>query len=334
VTPLQTDLVTVDDASHGGSDGTPSGTAWQTGCAAASDEEAITAVIEPRVTSKPGQAVVACLTGLSGSAIGKVFRIESSNVTIGRAPGCDIQVEDDGVSRRHVVISKGAEGLTLVDWGSTNGTTVNGERVETRVLADGDRVQIGSRTVFKFALQDELEGRLQEHLYNAAQRDALTQAYNRHFFEQDLARAFSFATRHRQPLSLLLLDIDRFKMVNDEFGHVTGDRVLVEVVSRCLGTIRNEDVLCRVGGEEFAVIARGTTARSAAAIAERLRVRVAGTPIILPERELFVTVSVGIAGLDVLAKMSADALYAEADRRLYDAKHGGRNAVCVAEDAA
>jgi diguanylate cyclase (GGDEF)-like protein len=271
----------------------------------------------------------AYLIVLSGTLVGKMFELGGSQIIIGRATDADIRLDDDGVSRTHAKMDCAAGGeITLADMGSTNGTFVNGSQIKSQLLKDGDRIQIGSVTVLKFSYQDSLEEQFQQQLYESATRDALTQAYNKRFFIDQLAIDYTHAVRHGLPLSLLMLDIDFFKKVNDTHGHDAGDAVLRTLGTAIMDSIRNEDVYCRVGGEEFAVIMRDCDQKSAKILGERLRVLVEKTPVRHGDKTLNVTISVGVATLDTTRHRGGEQLTAEADKYLYDAKRGGRNRVC------
>ncbi|XVU29958.1 diguanylate cyclase [Actinoplanes sp. CA-054009] len=165
--------------------------------------------------------------------------------------------------------------------------------------------------------------RAQRH---AAITDALTGLRSRRFFEQSLRWESSRSARHETDLSMLLLDIDHFKTVNDTYGHAGGDRVLVEVAERLQAAIRPGDLVARYGGEEFAVLLPGAGPAEAADIADRLRRAIAATPIAVSEdRHHRVTVSVGVAGTQVPEEMVLSA-----DRALYASKNAGRDRVTIA----
>jgi two-component system, cell cycle response regulator len=288
-----------------------------------------TAVRRPNV-KLTGGATRPCVVVLSGCHVGAVRRLDVPTLLIGRGSECDLALQDDGVSRRHAkIIQYGNGAVTVKDLGSTNGTFVNGRPVTTTTLEDGDRIQLGSITILKFSIQDELEDQVQQRLYDAAMRDGLTGAYNRRFFEEELSRALAHAARHKNALSLLLLDLDHFKLINDSFGHPAGDAVLREVATRLSDAIRHEDVLCRVGGEEFAVVARSTSAESALVLGDRLRARVAGAPINYRQHVISVTTSIGIAEFDPARHGTPDLLLRVADNALYRAKEAGRNRTCL-----
>src|SRR6185436_17210341 len=125
-----------------------------------------------------------------------------------------------------------------------------------QVLRDGDKVQIGSTAVLKFSYQDQLEEALQKNLYESATRDGLTRLYNKKFFQEALAKEFAYSSRHHVPMAVVMIDVDHFKKINDTYGHPCGDMVLSKLAQVLLGQVRAEDVVARVGGEEFSLILR------------------------------------------------------------------------------
>ena len=270
----------------------------------------------------------AFLIVLSGRSVGKMFKLPSTAVTIGRSLEADIRLEDEGVSRLHLRLDRSDEGpVELVDLDSTNGSYVNGDRVHRQHLEDGDRIQLGSVTILKFSYQDSLEEQFQQQLYESATRDPLTQSYNKRFFDEQLGKDFSHAQRHELTLSLLSLDVDHFKRINDEHGHPAGDHVLQRLAACIMGSLRTEDAFCRVGGEEFAVIARDCPMSEALQLAERVRKLVASTKFVYDGVTLPVTISIGVSSYDPAKHPTANVMVEEADRALYAAKHGGRNLV-------
>lgn len=168
-------------------------------------------------------------------------------------------------------------------------------------------------------------------LYESSTRDALTGAYNRRHFEDRLRAEIAFAVRHATDLGLLLFDLDHFKRVNDTFGHPAGDEVLRHVSAIALKTLRAEDVFSRFGGEEFAVLMRGSSTRGGVRLADRLREALVQSVAEHEGRRIPITLSAGCAALSCCKTPSAEELVAVADRRLYLAKQGGRNRV-VASD--
>jgi len=163
----------------------------------------------------------------------------------------------------------------------------------------------------------------QRHL---AMTDLLTGVLNRRGFEEAMQREFSRAARKNETLSLLLLDIDHFKQINDRFGHQLGDRVLALLTKHVSGTLRTEDVFGRLGGEEFGVILPSIDHAQALEVAERIRGLVAALPIDAAQAQAHITVSIGVASTDADGR-EWDSLYRVADQRLYDVKTAGRNQV-------
>ena len=259
---------------------------------------------------------------LSGQAVGgKMFKLTSSECTLGRGDDVDLRGDDEGVSRRHAKLVRSEDGaVRLVDLNSTNGTYVNGRRIDIQSLSDGDRIQIGSLTTLQFSLKDELEEQVQAQLYDQATRDPLTRIYNKRLFQDRLKEEFSYCLRHRVPLSLVIFDIDFFKRVNDTLGHPAGDHVLQALAARVAETIRTEDLFCRYGGEEFAVIMRESAEDQAVIFAERLRRLVQATPFAWNDRRIPLTISLGVATLLDGNFPVPEELVAAADRYLFRAK--------------
>lgn len=270
----------------------------------------------------------ACALALSGARLGRVYTIEEQPLAIGRTPDCGVHLPEEGVSRRHAQLEWRGSEVWVVDLQSTNGTFVNGERVSERQLRDGDRVQVGRATLLRFAWQDELEQQFQQHQYDSATRDGLTGVYSKKYLLEALATEMAFALRHEKIVTLAMIDADHFKRVNDMWGHPAGDHVLQQLSSIMQTCVRRDDVLARYGGEEFSVVMRDIPAETAVILAERVRQRVEQTPILWQGERLPITVSIGIASGPTPSITSSDALIAEADRHLYEAKRSGRNCVC------
>ena len=179
------------------------------------------------------------------------------------------------------------------------------------------------------ALQNEIEERkkAQTKLEELAAVDSLTGLLNRRrFFElaqEELARA-----RHlRSSLSVIMLDIDHFKQVNDNYGHLAGDQVLIEVAKRISGSLRRVDIVCRYGGEEFAIILPETNLLLAEQVADRIWSKITSNPFKVGKSEIQVGVSLGVAYQDSEEEIFIDTLLDLADQALYKAKNAGRNQV-------
>jgi diguanylate cyclase (GGDEF)-like protein len=171
-----------------------------------------------------------------------------------------------------------------------------------------------------------------QRLLHLAARDRLTGVYNRGQFDVALEFEVGRAMRMGHELAIAVLDLDRFKSINDTFGHAAGDRVLVEVAARLASSMRASDMIARYGGEEFAVLFPQTNRAAAAVRVETLRAQIAAFPILTADgEELTITCSAGIAELPIDG-LDAGTLLARADRRLMAAKRAGRDRLYSDDD--
>ena len=274
------------------------------------------------------QAAVPTLVVLSGSNVGEMYRLEKDQMIIGRGDKVDLRLVDEGISREHARLSKADGRVVLEDLGSTNGTYCNGQRVARHPLAEGDKILIGSTTILKFSYQDKLDEMFQRQMSESALRDGLTRAYNKRYFSDRIESEFQYALRHTRPLSLIFLDIDHFKKINDVHGHQAGDLVLAQLSMLVMTMLGEDETLARYGGEEFAIVARGIDLEAGAALSERLRAAIEGHPFVFQATRIPVTVSVGVACAPAAGMSSSGDLVARADEAMYAAKRGGRNRVC------
>lgn len=159
----------------------------------------------------------------------------------------------------------------------------------------------------------------------SAMRDPLTGVLNRTSMDSTLSREVSLAKRHKSELSLLVLDIDHFKTINDKYGHSVGDKVLQNVASKVEDSIRDSDVVFRYGGEEFVVLLNNTDEQGALLLAERIRIAISKAKIKHANKQVKVTVSLGVATLS--AEDTANDLFEKSDGAMYAAKQDGRNCV-------
>lgn len=169
-------------------------------------------------------------------------------------------------------------------------------------------------------------------LIEQATTDPLTHLKNRRAFFENGQKYLSMARRYRTDLSVILLDIDHFKRINDTYGHQTGDEVLVTVAQVLTSLTRAEDIVARIGGEEFAVLLPDTNRLGAAVLAERIRATIEKERFMAAGATLPLTVSIGIASYGADGTESVDQLVNVADRRLYLAKQNGRNRICVNDE--
>jgi two-component system cell cycle response regulator len=271
------------------------------------------------------------LVRLDGDASGEVLSLTREGVLIGRSSRAQVHITEPSVSREHarIVFEYGA--YYVVDGGSQNGTQIAGRKVTRAELRDGDLLQFGQRATYRFQLMDQTQERVMRRLYDSSMRDALTGADNRRHMDTRLEGEIAFAQRHKRPLSVVLIDIDFFKVVNDRHGHPAGDEVLKSVAAMVRGQLRTEDAFARYGGEEFVIVLRDTHLAGAAMVADRVRERIARTQIEIGDVSLSVTISAGCASLTCCMGASTEELVGVADRRLYRAKRTGRNRV-IAKD--
>jgi diguanylate cyclase (GGDEF)-like protein len=275
----------------------------------------------------PSQAT---LTLLTGPDAGRIVVIDDAGLLIGRAETAGLVTEDPAISRQHARIGVGPNGSYYIeDLGSTNGTFVGGQRVEWAPLASGDTVRLGPELRLRFAITDETERSLQNELYESSVRDPLTHAYSRRYFNERLWREHARVQRTGGNAAVLLIDVDNLKKLNDELGHLAGDRALCAIAALIAGAIRPSDVLARYGGDEFMVLVPNGDHQLARALAGRIRAAVARRRFAAGGSSVPVTVSIGVASLAELQSSASSMtdLIALADVRLYQAKRSGRNGV-------
>ncbi len=270
----------------------------------------------------------ACLVHIypTGPMMGSRYTLNETPIVIGRASDCDIQICDHSVSRRHARIQPGADGFYAVDLQSTNGTYVNDVPAAMYKLKDGDYLRVGN-CIYRFLMGGNVETEYHEEIYRLTIIDALTEIHNKRYLMEFLDREIARSSRHNRPLSLIMFDIDRFKAINDEYGHLGGDFTLRELSSRIKGTIRKEELFARYGGEEFAVVLPETPLAGTIVVAERILKVISQTPFRFENKTFHVTISAGVTTTQGEADISPLELLRRSDERLYQAKNLGRNRV-------
>lgn len=260
-----------------------------------------------------------------GDELGKKYNLNTNSVLIGRSSKCDIQIDQESISRNHSKIVNTGKSILVRDLGSTNGTYVNDEPVEEHTLNDGDLIKIG-RTIFKFLSGGNIENAYHEEIYRLTTVDGLTQISNKRFFMETLEREIARAHRYQRALSLVMFDLDHFKNINDTYGHLAGDYVLKHLASAVRQKIRREDLFARYGGEEFAIVLPEIPLAAALSFAEKVRQVVEEKEFRFESAAIEVTISVGVAASSEQTK-DVDTLIKLADELLYAAKAAGRNQV-------
>jgi len=283
-------------------------------------------VTDKAYLNDPSHTYEPYLIQISGRGTGESYNLTGKHIKVGRDPTCQIALDDPHISRFHAEIISTENGeIVIRDVGSTNGVFVNGKRSTEHTLLDGDKILMGTRLYFRFCYQDVVDQTYQENLYRAANIDGLTQLYNKKYFIDAFSKEFSFSQRNKQPLSLMMVDIDLFKKINDTHGHVAGDMVLKSVGQYLLNNLRLENIAARFGGEEFAIAIRNATSEQALNVGERLRKDIEKSQISYRNKDIRVTISIGIATLGEEEFDTIEDFIQRADEYLYGAKRDGRN---------
>lgn len=294
------------------------------------DETIVTSIqrLDENLGKEPYLIIVA------GTHIGKLYNLMYDELIAGRSPDSGIWIEDNTISRKHFKIKKVGKEYQIQDLNSTNGTYVNNKRIMTTTLAAGDKIQISKDTIIQFDYFDENRRISEQKRYEMGVKDPVTGTFNKSYFLQRISDEFSFGMRQNLPLSILMFDIDFFKLINDKHGHLAGDKVLQDTCTHVAAMIRHDDVFCRYGGEEFVIIMRNTPCQPAVNLAERIRRKVEENEIKYENNTINVTISIGVATSVDRNFRDYVSLIAEADKYLYKSKGLGRNrvtAVCIPE---
>ena len=290
--------------------------------------------LEPTPEGNPRPSLVE----LSGANFGRQILLEKDVTIIGRGEEAEVRLTDARSSRKHTAIElvppedSTDTGYRIRDLDSRNGTFLNGQRVSSAPLHEGDKIQIG-HTIFKFALKDTVELDFENKIYKLATTDPLTNLHTRDFFFKEFDRLARHCARYERPMSVMMVDLDDFKAINDTHGHIAGDRVLEAVAKLFAETLRNEDILGRYGGEEFIALLPETEVTAARFPGERFRTLLERRIICIPDGpDLTVTASIGLAALPTNGT-NPEALVAAADKALYEAKNMGKNCIVIADNS-
>jgi len=287
--------------------------------------ETLVATPRPLVSTTNRQA---CLVHIypTGPGMGSRYMLSDTRLTLGRDNDCDICLSDLSVSRHHARIQPGMDGYYVVDLQSTNGTFVNDKAASMCKLKDGDYLRFGN-WIFRYLTGGNVEADYHEEIYRLTIIDALTGIHNKRYLMDFLDRELARSARHRRPLALGMLDIDHFKIINDQMGHLAGDYALRELAVIVKEAIRREELFARFGGEEFIVVWPETNRDGAVLIGERLRELIENHRFGYEGRSFSVTISMGIATTEGESSLTPTDLLRRADEKLYAAKQAGRNRV-------
>lgn len=284
--------------------------------------------------AQTGPTLVPTLQVIEGPRVGSLHRFkptEENTLTVGRTSDAEFVLSHPTLSRLHAKFTwmrVGADWHMLVeDLQSTNGTTVNGNTIDSTFLNEGDRIGLGDALLrFQMLSANELAER--DRLVAKATKaeiDPLTGLGTRHYMEDTVPKLFAECEARGLPLSLCILDLDHFKRVNDTLGHQAGDEVLKAASGVIARQVRASDIAIRYGGEEMMIFLPGSNVNGARLVAERIRCAIAAynTRDISPTLKM--SVSIGVA--QRLKEETLSELTRRADEALYRAKHNGRNRV-------
>jgi diguanylate cyclase (GGDEF)-like protein len=264
----------------------------------------------------------------TGPGMGTRYPLADSPMVLGRGNDCDIRINDHSVSRRHARIQPGADGYYAVDLQSTNGTFVNDVPASICKLKDGDYLRVGN-CIYRYLAGGNVEAEYHEEIYRLTIIDALTDIHNKRYLLEFLDRELSRSARYGRPLALIMFDLDRFKAINDELGHLGGDFTLRELSAMVKGSVRKEELFARYGGEEFVVVLPETNLENGKLVAERIRGLVERHAFQYEGKTIPVTISAGVAATQGDVALTPHDLIRQADENLFQAKNAGRNRVCA-----
>ena len=245
-------------------------------------------------------------------------------MTVGRSDETDICLDQKSISRKHaeIVIDESCQKATVTDFSSMNGTFYKGKRVKSVEIFDGEQIEFGDITC-KFVTDVNAEG----NFLDWASVDDMTKTFNRRYFNEFLAAEFKKSVDARSSLSMIMFDIDRFKKINDTYGHSAGDYILKALCSIVFPLLTERVIFARIGGEEFAILLSDVKKLTAVALAETLRQTVEEYRFSFNEETIPVTLSFGVTERTDDLKNDKE-FVSKTDSLLYLAKNTGRNKVC------
>ena len=274
-------------------------------------------------------------TVMSGNEtdFGKVFNLNQDRILIGRDKDNDIILDDPKISKVHSeinpIFSDVLEQIIIKDLDSTNGTYVNGILIKQNILKSGDKIEIGE-TVLRFSYNDEVEERYHAKLFTFASTDSLTGMYNKRFILNELETQIKIVRRNQRVFSIVMLDIDDFKAINDSYGHLAGDEYLKKIALTISRSLREQDTASRFGGEEFLLLLPETMIDGACKLAERIRQKIEKMKLDFQGHSIKSTISAGVTqyGPEI---SDAESFIRSVDIALYRSKNEGKNRVMIAE---
>lgn len=255
------------------------------------------------------------------------FELNEEGLTLGRGMECDVQLPAAVISRRHCKVSCVGQSIVVEDLASTNGTYLDNQRIDRAFVTPSNQLRVGP-FLLKLEYKGFMEIRAQNQLLEAARLDAVTGIANRGWFVAQSARLMAAMKEPANSLTAVMVDIDRFKNVNDQFGHAAGDAVLAGVARILEQEKHDNHLLGRFGGEEFVMMMPDIDHQEAFILCDRAREQIAKENFKFEGLGLSVNVSIGMATRTQGEIASLDGLISEADSAMYRAKRLGRNRVC------
>ena len=266
--------------------------------------------------------------------VGQVFELTAAQLLIGRDQA-DVDLPDDSVSPQHATIGWNGQAHVLGDLDSLHGSYVNEDRIQSRVLRNNDSLRIGNQRL-QYLAPGYNATQLSQLSYKLNTTDGLTDAHNRLYLLESFRRELHMAQRSTAPLAIMLLEVDNFESIQANYGHMTGDHVLVDVADRVQHIVRRGDLFARFGPDQFALLCSQTHLQDALSLAERIRLAASSRPVFDQSRTVPTSVSIGVAEFsasrsDEPNSFDADSLctvlLAEASQYLQLAHRQGNNQV-------
>lgn len=278
----------------------------------------------------------ACLVQYSGAKLGKRYPLTETVNIVGRSPTVQVVIQEASVSRQHAQFVLIGDQVAVEDLGSSNGTFLNDAPVKQQTpMKDGDIVRLGT-VLLKFFAHDNVDSVMHDKIYQMATIDAGTKIFNKQYLLDALESEFKYSVTYNRELSIIYYDLDKFKPVNDTYGHNAGDYILRESAALVKAAVRKDDILGRFGGEEFVIVLPNTNKSTAAELAERIRQKHEAHGFVIDFNDggqikkvnHTQTISLGVEQLHPELKTPKDLLEA-ADKKLYHSKSTGRNKVTI-----
>lgn len=294
-----------------------------------SDDTIVTRPSDVLLKKQCSSNLTVSITAISGPKTGLSFKLDPhTNITLGRSPDASIQIIDPGISRTHISTHFDGTSVFVEDLNSANGTYINGTSLIGKTqIKNGDQVSIGMSTVLKFSLNNQLDAEYKDYIEEQLSKDILTKAYNRKAFAHFLNSAYITAKRDLSPLSLFMIDVDNFKTINDTYGHPVGDTILKHITDKLIQTVRSVDIVCRYGGDEFAIVCPNIDSLSGLQLAEQIRNNIEAMNFTISEAKINTTISIGISNFPNNDIKCVSQFIAYADKAMYKAKRKGRNQI-------